>query len=110
MCEQVKTESMKHTKCLQSDKSRTLPLLLLLLLLPELLQVFLGHLDDVAGLLLGSEEGGGEGAGPSVQRGARGGPRQTLPEILAHGLAFKKFSSERAGKVSHNEKKCFQSL
>lgn len=40
-----------------------LPLLLLPFLLLEFLQIFLGHLDDVGGLLLGGQEGRGEGSG-----------------------------------------------
>lgn len=65
------------------------PLFLLFLLLLEFLQVFLGHLDDVPGLLPWSEEGGA-----AVQRGTSGGPGQVLPEVLAHGLALQKFGSE----------------
>ena len=71
----------------------TIPLLLLLLLLLESLQAFLGHLDDVAGLLLGGEGAGGAG----VQRGARGGPSKTLPLVLVHCLAFKEFCSKKGG-------------
>lgn len=92
----------------QAHRSRGIPLLLLLLLLLELLQVLLGHLDDVAGLLLRGEEG--EGAGAAVQRGARGGPRQILPEVLAHGLTFKKFGSggvTTLASISHCYETCW---
>lgn len=91
----VKTSrSNECTYSTSTPPNSRIPLLLLPLLPLELLQVFLGHRDDVAGLVLGGEQGGA-----SVQRGARGGSRQVLPEVLAHGLAFQKFSPEGGGRV-----------
>lgn len=91
----------------QQKEEPSPPLFLLLLLLLEFLQVFLGHLDDVAGLLLWSEDGRGKGGGASVQRGASGGPGQTLPQVLAHGLALQKLRSETS---THETFSCFVSL
>lgn len=79
--------------------TQRIPLFLLLLLPLELLQVFLGHLDDVAGLFLRRKEGRREGGGASVERRASGGPRQALPEVLVEGLALQKFGS--VGEETH---------
>lgn len=54
---------LTHSNCF--DK-QILPFLLLLLLLLEFLQVLLRHLNDAFGLVVGGEEGRGEGAGASV--------------------------------------------
>lgn len=81
-----------------SQRNGAAPFFLLLLHLLELLQVLLGHLDDVAGLLLRGDEGGGEGGGAGVERGAGRRPGQALPQALVHGLALQKLRPGRCAK------------
>ena len=71
-----------------------LPFLFLFLSFLQFLQVFLGQLDDVRRLLLWSQHGGGERAGPSVERLTAGGTRQILPQILIDSFALQEFGSE----------------
>lgn len=61
------------------------PLFFLALPLLQLLQVFLGQLDDVAGLLL---RGGAEGGGATVEGLAGGGAGEALPQVLVDRLAL----------------------
>ena len=71
----------------EKDKGKTrthTPLFLLLLLLLQLLQVLLGDLQDLRGLLLGGAVGGGEVPRRPVEGGARGGPGQVPPQTLTH--------------------------
>ena len=71
-----------------------LPPLLLALPFLQLLQVLLGQLNDVRGLLLGGH--GGEGPpGAPVQGLAGGGPGQVLTEALVDGLALQQLGSEQ---------------
>lgn len=90
--------SVFSLKALESPKLQSpnciIPLFLLLFLLLEFLQIPLGHLNDLAGLLLRCEEAGGEGAGAAIQRGSSGSPREVLPEVLVNSLTLKKFGSE----------------
>ncbi len=81
--------------------STTLPFLFLFFSLLQFLQVFLGEFDDVRSLLLGGQQRGGEGAGPSVERLTIGGTGQILPQMLIHSLAFQEFGSE--GEIQGHE-------
>lgn len=65
-----------------------LPFLLLLLFFLQFLQVFLGEFNDVSGLLLGSHDRRGEGAGPAVERLPVGGTRQVLPQVFIHSFTL----------------------
>lgn len=77
----------------------SLPFLLLLFSFLQFLQVFLGELDDVGGLLLGGQQRvGGEGTSPAVERLAGGGSGQILPEVLIHSFALQEFGSEDSGR------------
>ena len=81
-----------------ASPATTVPLLLLALPFLQLLQVLLGQLDDVRGLLLGGQ--GGEGPpGAPVQGLARGGTGQALTEALVDGLALQQLGPETSTTV-----------
>lgn len=79
--------------CLQPKRGEaSSPLFLLALPLLQLLQVFLGQLDDVAGLLL---RGRAEGGGATVEGLTGGGAGEALPQVLVDRLALQKFGPMR---------------
>lgn len=74
----------------------SLPLLFLPLFSLQFLQIFLGQIDDIIGLLawVGPQQGWRERSRTSKERRAGGCSRQVPPQVLIDGFALEKFCSE----------------